>query len=777
MRNPLVLFILVIALIVPASSSYAAAAPLTEHISFRAGMGFSSYYRPGFWTPLTVTVGNDGPSFLSTITLAEATSPTPLASVQVNLPMQSLKRVTFLAPTPPNGITSWQTTVMKGKQVLRRTIVQTMPIKRTDYLIGVLSSNNFQPPIGQKLFHHAVKVAQLSVATLPASIAALANLDAIVFDDINSNALTPEQIHALAGWIAEGGQLIIGGGAGATESLANLRAPFHIGATSLKTGDVAAGLAPWLSQQRSDNTSARDVIAITRLPPGGIVRLRAHATPLIADIPWGEGWITLLGPAAHQPLLRTKQATPFWDRLLTGSHPWLPPAIDEPTSRSSNFTSVYLLPHTVFPPARLFLLLLVVYTIIIGPANWLVLRRVRRQAWLWLTIPAISIGATAALGIDFSAVRGGSLIATELTVAPMTIPMGQTPVLSTGAIALFSTQRTHNDVLLPGIEGALFLSRSARPYRTSSAIVATNQGEQIDTLTISQWTSRAFQIIGRIQAEKIPQITTHLALHDGYITGTVENSGRVVVQPVLLSFDGTVTAIASLAPGERIAIHLPTAASPRRRFSPLAIPSSRSKMTLEQRRENDMLQFLNGSLTRDGELWQGFRLYAFVQNAPFPITINGHAVQVQGLSLYTMPLSIALQPGQRFPFGLASGIVLEDGDFSGTFSDGPLPLAPTAILQLRLPSAWAKERFSALQIDTELSLLPSSLSSRVTLQVALYNWQKGTWEIQRAWRSGINTLANPAPYVDPRGYLELRFVGGNGQMQLDTIGLTGTVAP
>ncbi|MCL5947526.1 MAG: hypothetical protein M1298_05880 [Chloroflexi bacterium] len=768
------MFILVIVLIVPVSSSSVAAAPVAERLSLRVRMGFSGYYRPDSWTPLTVTVGNDGPSFHGTVTLTEPTIPAPLAGVQISLPSQSTKTVTFLAPTPPNSVTTWQAAVMEGEHVVRRAIVHTVPVKRTDYLIGVLSPDSFQPPLGRELSHHAIKVAQLSVATLPASTAALANLDAIVFDDINSNELTPGQIRALSGWIAGGGQLIIGGGAGAIGSLANLRSPFHIGATSLETVDVAAALEPWLTSQHPSNTPVRDVIAITRLPPDGIVRLRSHATPLVSDIPWGKGWITLLGPAAHQPLLRTGQATPFWDRLLTEGHPWLPPVIGEPAARPPSHQRLPS-PNTVLPPARLFFLLMVVYTIVIGPAGWFALRRAGRQAWLWLTIPAMSVGATAALGISFSALRGDPLIASELTVAPMTMPANQAPVLSTGVIAFFSPQRSRYDVLLPDVEGALPL-RSAQSDRAPPLAVATDQGERIDNIAGNQWTLRAFQIIGHVHAEKVPQIAPHLALHDGYIVGTIENTGKVALQPLLLGFDGTLTPIAGLLPGERIAIHLPTAGTPQHGSSPLVIPSSSSKLTRERKQENDVLQFLSDSLGRNGEWWQGFRLYAFARNGPFTITIDGHVVRAHGLSLYTMPLSVALQPGQSFPFGLVSAKVLENGDFSGALPGEPLLLAPTAVVQVRLPPSWVKERFSILQIDTELSLRPSPPSPAANLQVALYNWRTGAWDLQPQWRSGVNTLAGPAPYVDPRGYLELRFVGSNGQVQLDTVGLAGTVA-
>jgi hypothetical protein len=111
------------------------------------------------------------------------------------------------------------------------------------------------------------------------------------------------------------------------------------------------------------------------------------------------------------------------------------------------------------------------YTVLIGPVNFFVLKRLRRRDWAWLTIPAISLTA---LGV-FWVVGGQRLDEATLTHAAVIIggdePIERTSVvLAVGSEGSYTLGFDESDIVYPATLGNRF-DEFGRPIATASGQV------------------------------------------------------------------------------------------------------------------------------------------------------------------------------------------------------------------------------------------------------------------------------------------------------------------
>lgn len=111
------------------------------------------------------------------------------------------------------------------------------------------------------------------------------------------------------------------------------------------------------------------------------------------------------------------------------------------------------------------------YTVLIGPVNFFVLKRLRRRDWAWLTIPAISLTA---LGV-FWLVGGQRLADASLTHAAVIIggdqPIQRTSVvLAVGREGSYTLGFDESDIVYPATLGNRF-DEFGRPIATASGQV------------------------------------------------------------------------------------------------------------------------------------------------------------------------------------------------------------------------------------------------------------------------------------------------------------------
>jgi hypothetical protein len=236
---------------------------------------------------------------------------------------------------------------------------------------------------------------------------------------------------ALAEWVRRGGRIIVGAGASADliNAVPELRdlLPVRVG-PARQVNEVAMVLpsSPRLLLQ-APGKGMIPLAAISPIPGRpSLTRLvndeRDDPAPLVVQGPYGRGRVTVVAFALDRPpLVEWRHREAYWEWLLNLAGTRLPGGAERPPTdvRDAEGEDEYLtrmqnnleffegVPVVSFGWVALLILL---YVLIIGPLEYLVLKRLfKRLEWTWLTFPVIVATACAAAGVAAYELKGRDL--------------------------------------------------------------------------------------------------------------------------------------------------------------------------------------------------------------------------------------------------------------------------------------------------------------------------------------------------------------------------------
>ncbi|NTU84165.1 MAG: hypothetical protein HGA45_33150, partial [Chloroflexales bacterium] len=408
--------------------------PVTLEV--RAGYDASSHYRVGYWFPVSVVVANDGPDLRGTVEWRFPGDGEASFRYELDLPRGARKGVSLPVVAIDTERAASVTLVAEGAQ-LARAQIRLDPIDGQQAAIGVISAD---PALLNSLAaatianNTATPIVHLDAASLPSDATLLAGLDVIFIHDLVTTNLSGAQRSAIELWARLGGQLVVGGGARAEQTTPGLAQilPVEVGKPRPNISTAALGAL-----------AARD--DLTNLLPtttASAVRPRPGAVQLDRDgllTAWDLGAGRVIFAAFDLAALRTWAGeAALWERVLP-----IEPRMNMGQSfrwRNENLLRDTLaLPALRLPSTGLLLLLMTLYIVVVGPVNFLVLRRLRRVELAWVTTPLLVLAFTAAAyGASF-ALRGTRPQITQLAIVQSF--EGQPQGQSTAFMGVFSPQR------------------------------------------------------------------------------------------------------------------------------------------------------------------------------------------------------------------------------------------------------------------------------------------------------------------------------------------------
>lgn len=770
------------ALLLSGAAPLAASAGVPRHaaassqVTLDVRAGFDGFYKVGGWLPVVAIAGNEGPPVDGALMLA-GTDRDPTSGrygAVASLPTHSRKLLEFAAPAMTADRTRTLTLASGGETVATQALSLT-PISSQDYLYGVISpsAGTLNVLMGRRQFGGTISVAHLTTADVPAFGPALSDLDALVVDDTATSALSAQQKQALTTWVSSGGQLVVAGGPGAARTLASLAdlAPVDLAGTAAL--DLGAALTPWGGRDAAGNA----VVGIGRPKSGSVVRLRAGETPLVVDRALGRGWVTFVALGADEPALRDGDAAAaFWGRLWSGSRTSTRAGSEGTQMRPLAYypgSPLYALPETSLPSPRLLALFVAGYILAVGPLSYLVLRRLDRREWLWATVPAVSLLFATGAYLVALQVKGTQIVVNTVNVAQGTERQPGTQVQS--YLGIFSPGRAAYDVRVAGGQGIVPLDLSgdsARPPVTLSD----GSAVLLRGVHVEQWAVQAFDASGSSPA--VPPIESSLAVHGALVDGWVRNAGQRPLEDAVLAVGDDRSAIGALPPGQRVQVHLALTGAIRvtsRIPGPFA---ATSPPPLEQRRRQALLAAVGAADATAGFGPVGFpgldraasggaRVLAFGTQPPFDVAVQGNGTREHDLTLHVVGVPVDFgAPAVLVPAGFARRDMLENSGLSTTYYGQGVPLGTSATFQFALPPEAANTAWTALHLQVAYANAGGPHLNGANVTIALYNWTTGQWDAQPSFGAGTNTVAQPAPYVDERGLVRVRFTGSNGQYYL-----------
>lgn len=390
-----------------------AGSPDVSGVTLHVAVGYGNIYRGTNWTPVRVTLHNSTGANLSGIlrvpqnNQSSSVGATPtfhgLYQVPVTLAAGSSKHVVM--DVPGSGIQGRvRVTFVAGGRVMAAGSAYPVGVDTSTLLIGVLAGGPgdyawLGPAIQGRVTTHVIP---LSAATLDPVAESLQSFDIIALTDMDSSQLDAAQLRALEQYVRGGGSLLLIGGPTWQKTLRPLP-------RSLLPG-IPAGqrVLPDLKGLGSLGTGigAGPAVAAVLARPTGTVWASERSVPLVVRRNQGEGTIEYLAfdPAAA-PL---PPRSPVLQHLVAMAAPLAIARTWAPGGFRARFDAIFRnvaltqelanVPPATLPLLAIFAVLTLLYVLLLGPANFLLLRRLGHQRLALITIPALSLVYLASMG-------------------------------------------------------------------------------------------------------------------------------------------------------------------------------------------------------------------------------------------------------------------------------------------------------------------------------------------------------------------------------------------
>jgi hypothetical protein len=643
--------------------------------------------RVGSWLAIQVRLRNEGVPIVGELRLQGGSQGGTRFSVPVDLPSPSDKLFTLHAQPPSFG-QQLEVLLVVGNNTVAQQKVSFTVHDQAQMTIGVIAAQTqgivggLQLPAGQNGL--APVVIPLDTTDLPERIEAWSALDRLIWQDVDTNTLSKSQVAALRGWLALGGRLIIVGGTAGPGILSGFPddiLPYRPTTTIDIAPQSLTALLGELPQ------SAGDVPALAGELAHGRTLIASGDRVVAAEATYGSGAVTVLGidPTVGW-IAESKATTALWRGLIPARAAGSMSVGDD----SQIVGAVSQLPALALPPIGGLLALLLGYILLIGPINYIVLRRLDRREWAWVTMPVLIAVFAVGAYIFGSALRGSDLIVNQVAI------VRGAPDATEGSaqvyLGVFSPTRGTYQLAVKG--GALL----------SAPVVGDFFGGQGTLLDVVQGdTARVrdlavgFGSLRTVRAEtaaKVPKIHSELSLVNGILKGTIRNDSTETLESPAVVLGGTAAVLADLAPGATATVSLAVSSNLGFRqalsdqiFGQLQFDGSVSS-TEKQRRSSTRHQIVD-QLTFDPSFGNLGQLpsdepvvLAWTRDSVLEVEIEGQRPARAANILYYIPVPMKVSGTTSFQADLIRSTVLQSDaaffskdPFSMNFGQGTVTMA------------------------------------------------------------------------------------------------------
>ena len=490
---------LLIFLVLPLVSPVGAQDNFQDVIEMSVEIGFDSFFRPEMWTPVRVELVNNGESVSGHLVIRPETSGTVVGnafSTPIDLPSGAQKSATIniQARSFPDSLRVELIDEEGHIRATREASLNDLPPH--NQLIAVVSGPNTAAPnlsgvhIGGSIAQQALWQPQ----DIPEDGLSLQALDILLLINTDSENFSGRQHRAIRHWLQAGGHLIVAGGPSAQRTARSFSDILPLTTDSSRSFDDISAYARFSGDSHSQ-LRERSIISTGPVHENAQVLIEQDGVALLLRRYVGAGVADFLAAdPTLEPLASWENIDQLWFKILATRkpHPVWVDGFRQPTHGAeavANLPGVNLL-----PPIQTLCLFLGLYIILIGPVNYFLLSRIKRNGWGWFTIPVVIITFTGiAWTVGFS-LRGGEIIVSRLGVVESYLDVAEANVNQ--FIGLLSPRRATYSLEVPQDH---FLAVAGAT--TPSSIFASNTVQTATEITQgTSFSARDFTIDGGIFA-------------------------------------------------------------------------------------------------------------------------------------------------------------------------------------------------------------------------------------------------------------------------------------
>ena len=766
-----------------------------EGLTMSARILLQGHARAGSWAAIEVALQNDGPSIQGELRLDGGAQSTARYAMAVDLPTGSRKTYVLHAQPPGFG-RNVSVDLVAGNETIDRVSVAYLVHDATQLVVGVLAErpaglvSQITLPVSPA--GAAAAIVPLTIADLPERVEGWTTLDRLVWQDVDSNQLSGPQLDALRRWIAAGGRLVIVGGSAGIGTLSAFPddiLPFRPTATldvdplTLRSviGPLPAG--------------ATDVPAMAGALAGGRALATSGDRVVAADLGYGNGRVTILGfDPTTTWLAESRNVDALWRGVLPerGSDSSL--LIDD----SQLVQAVFQLPVLALPPTTGLLAIIGAYILIIGPLNYLILRKLDRRELAWITMPILVL-AFSAVSIGYGAYLRG----TDVVVNEVAIVRGAPDATEASAqvyFGIFSPTRSTYQVQVA--QGALLAAPiTGSDFGQGGSILDILQGTGVAAPSAVRNLSvgtTSFRVVRAQLPVTAPRMRADLRLEDGVLVGTFENASDHDLENVAVVLGSSVKVLGDVAAHATVEVRLRVQANP---FASsladqvIGMPFDTqsedgvrrsTRFSMVQQLTYDPMGSFGGRLSADQAV-----ILAFGRSEVLDLRVGNQEPRRNGNVLYYVPVGLDIKGDITFANDLLRSTVIDSdvqffekgGNFlsmgfgQATIAYRPIPFEGTfTVQQIRLglssgggfavPGGKEIEPLPAIPVactDSENTIPEGCVPRRDDFMPEIEVFDRtgeGAWlRLPRLAADAGYTLANPSRYVDPAtGQVLVRFV-------------------
>lgn len=532
-------------------------------IRLNAQAGFDGIYEESAPVSVFVSVRNDGAAVEGEIQVISPVGGEELIySAPVSLPAGADKRVPLVVQLLP--FAGEVTVRLVGEEgVLAESKSNRLTVIGQDQLLyGVVSSDPgalaFLETIPGRRSDAAV--AFLDLADLPEVSSAWNALDVLVLDDIDTSRLTVGQKEALRAWIESGGQLVVTGGPGGPQTAAGVAELMPVTVSGVTTVDDLPTLSEFVGS--SLVSSGPYVLTTTGDPSPGEALINEGEHILLAGQTLGRGRVTFLAlDPKLAPLAGWEGSMKLWEHLAA-SAPDTPPWGGGMRDGYAAIQAASVISGLRLPSAGQLLFFLLLYVIVIGPVNFIILRRINRRELAWVTIPALVLLFSAATFLTGFSTRGNKAALNVMSVAFGSA--GAERLRAQSVIGLYSPRRGERDITLPYDSSVFPLQEGFGTLTPGGDLKAI---ERAGNVTVRGARADTGEIATFIVDAHLPRPSIHAQAtrdNDGNIVEvTVRNDSDVTLENAVILYGQEQVGLGDLPPGaeEHMQLTLPGAAT------------------------------------------------------------------------------------------------------------------------------------------------------------------------------------------------------------------------
>lgn len=763
----------------------------TAAITLSAQTGYDGYYKDAHWIPIRIQLTNDGPDVTGMVKIAAPrySGSTLDYTRVVDLPSGARKEI-HMYISIEGYVSKINISYVSGNEVLVNASARAIQIGASDLLMGVLASSPtaFNALTQVEPINGKARLAQLTIADLPPAAEAWKSLDALVIADVDTGQFSDAQREAIRAWVADGGRLFLVGGPNWQKVAAGLDTLLPVVPKGTLTVTDLSALAGYAHDVPPDG----EVIAVNgTLLPGAVTTVYGIAdngarVPLIVENKLGYGRVNML---MFDPTLVPIKGWRGMENVYRGL---LAVTTEQPgwANAYRNWynagEAVNAIPGIGLPHVLQICVFLAGYIALVGPLNYLFLRRIKRRELAWVTIPAIVVLFTGITYVASFALRGTRPTLHRLTVAQVweTSDRAQVEAL----IGVFSPRREQYDIQLDG--DLLLRPLPSDTYYggvdTSVEGILLEQGDSMvaRNVRVDVGAIKPFVAQGQVPAPKFSSdLVFTVTGSQSTLTGTIQNLSDVILRDAVVLTAGGYESVGDVLPGSQITTKVTLVAgraiwslqsanqvlAPGVTLATAYVPgySTGYDSTIENilgtvsyydsreiYRRYSLFTWMFDPYSSGGR-GSGTYLIGWSNQSPVSATIVNQMFNVEDETLYIVrlePKVVVSEGALTIPPGLMIWETLDPGQGGGG-----------SPYDSYLGQGYFTLRFKPsvlVDFDTVTSLMLHLTSYGATgnapLVVSLWDQVEGEWVAVKTLRWGDNNVVNPSRFVAADGHLDVR---------------------